>query len=487
MDHTDALTIETLSGFVRGVQEGKLIKFLGLRYAEPPVGKERRWRPPVPLKPWKGIYQADRYGATAPQPVPRTYNPVQSEDCLTLNLWTPGNEGCTRPVLFYIHGGGFIEGSNSNPLFDGSTFAEHGDMVVVTVNYRLGVLGFLDLQAMLGEDYQSSGNCGILDLMEALRWVQGNISRFGGDPSRVTIMGQSAGAKCVAALLSSPRTEGLFHQAIAQSGSLQSIRDKATAAEVAARFMASLNIGSSNSQQLLELSAEQLMAAQSAWWIDYRHVHLFGPVADGTIIPEDPLASMRNRSHLPSSMIGFTLNESAELIHGTPVMRHPSTEALRCMFGDHAGHVHAAYEARSGRSLEEKTDENAWEQTLTDCMYGLAAVRTADAYSSAGAPVWVYRFDRQGPLGAAHSCDQPYVWYHGYPPMERSLADQMHHAWISFICRGTPQLDDLDWEPYHVNRRSVMLFNHPLSRMSVLAFNDVDTLPMQTFRLKPEN
>ena len=218
----DAL-VETRRGAVRGVGKDGLVLFRGLPYARPPIGP-LRFRPPEPPEAWSGIRDATRFGSSAPQNG-ALIGPLMSlgigrtgEDCLHLNIWTPAADGRRRPVMVWIHGGAFILGSGSQMLYDGAALARRGDVVVVTINYRLGALGFLRLRDRFGSRLPASGNEGLLDQIAALQWVRDEISSFGGDPGNVTIFGESAGAMSCATLLATPRAGGLFHRAILQSG-----------------------------------------------------------------------------------------------------------------------------------------------------------------------------------------------------------------------------------------------------------------------------
>jgi para-nitrobenzyl esterase len=230
---------ETCYGRVAGIREADgLILFLGMPYAPAPKGT-LRFRPPQELMPWEGILPAFRFGPVCPQ-IPAAFAPSsfypQDEDCLSLNVWTPGIDDKSRPVLVFIHGGAFINGSSAESAYDGSTLSRRGDMVVVTANYRLGALGFLYLEDMDSE-FAESGNLGLLDQIAALKWVQKNIDWFGGDPGNVTIMGQSAGSISVTTLMAAPEAKGLFKRAIAESGAPNLCHSKESAALVASKFL----------------------------------------------------------------------------------------------------------------------------------------------------------------------------------------------------------------------------------------------------------
>src|SRR5437763_2189142 len=218
------LIVETAAGKVQGVEEDGLAVFKGIPFAAPPVGA-LRWRPPQPVEPWTGVRPADEYGAWAPQPPPAGAggvggeDAVKDEDCLTLNVWTPAaSDGGQRPVMVWIHGGGFTTGSGAGALYRGGHLAARGDVVVVSINYRLGALGFAAHPALRDPDTGICANWGMLDQVAALQWVQQNIARFGGDPANVTIFGESAGGMSVSTLLGMPMAKGLFAKAIAQSG-----------------------------------------------------------------------------------------------------------------------------------------------------------------------------------------------------------------------------------------------------------------------------
>jgi para-nitrobenzyl esterase len=232
MDKSMETIVKTDAGKVEGYQQRGLYVFKGMPYAAPPVG-ERRWLPPGAAEPWSGVRQAQSSAAIAPQNMAqggfldlnqRPAAEPQSEDCLYLNVWTPGLDDAHRPVLFWIHGGGFTGGSGSSPVYKGSRLSSRGNVVVVTTNYRLGPLGFLNLNEITGGKIPATGNEGLLDQVAALEWVRSNITSFGGDPGNVTIFGESAGGMSVGCLLAVPQAKGLFRRAILQSGAANTAR-----------------------------------------------------------------------------------------------------------------------------------------------------------------------------------------------------------------------------------------------------------------------
>jgi para-nitrobenzyl esterase len=263
--------VETRRGPVRGVAEGGLAVFRGLPFARPPVGP-LRFRPPEPPEPWSGVRDAARFGPSASQngalvgPLMSLGISRTGEDCLYLNVWTPAADRARRPVLVWIHGGAFVLGSGSQMLYDGATLARRGDVVVVTVNYRLGALGFLRLRDRFGERLPASGNEGLLDQVAALEWVRDEIAAFGGDPGNVTIFGESAGAMSCATLLGMPRARGLFHRAILQSGAANYLWPRATASRIADQVLTDLAVASP--EDLRAAAPARLLAAQRRLFMD---------------------------------------------------------------------------------------------------------------------------------------------------------------------------------------------------------------------------
>jgi para-nitrobenzyl esterase len=299
--------VQTSYGMVQGVQEGAISSWKGIPYAQPPLGA-RRFRPPQPLQAWRDVLQTTQFGPMAMQPPSMPAELLRrmsmSEDCLTLNIWSPGADEQRRPVLVWIHGGGWLIGSGR--LHDGTSLATLGDVVVVTLNYRLGPFGFLHLAELGGEGYFASGNCGILDQVAALQWVQDNIAAFGGDPHRVTVFGESAGAMSIGTLLALPAAHGLFQQAILQSGTVGPIRSCTEATTLARTFLKILDVSPVDLSPLEQISAERLVEAASAlpgWQGTARAGEMihFAPVIDGVILPQPPLQAIASgvAKHIP--------------------------------------------------------------------------------------------------------------------------------------------------------------------------------------------
>jgi para-nitrobenzyl esterase len=237
---TDGVVVKTTFGPVKGESEKGVFVFRGVRYAAPPIGP-LRFRPPVPPSAWTEVRSALDFAPACPQLVEidptENNNSVMAEDCLAVNVWTPGADDKKRPVMVWIHGGGFIEGSTRNTWYDGARLAGRGDVVVVTVQYRIGALGFLDVSDIGGQDFAQSGNVGLLDQIAALRWVKENSAAFGGHPDNVTLFGQSAGAGSAGMLMVIPAARGLFQKAIMESGTPKELGDKPRAIEVSRAYM----------------------------------------------------------------------------------------------------------------------------------------------------------------------------------------------------------------------------------------------------------
>lgn len=467
---------QTQAGPVQGTRENKVLVFRGIPYAKQP----NRFLPSQPVAAWQGVRPAITFGPIAAQV--SNQGPVGAEDCLTLSVWTPSMRAKrAKAVVVWVHGGSFTGGSSND--FSGPTFATDS-VVAVSINYRLGSFGFLQLSNLLGPAYRQSANAGLLDAVLALRWVHANISAFGGDPTRVTVMGESAGAKLVSALVVTPAARGLFQQAILESGATQSVRDTATAAIVTQRLLQALNLRPDQAQALLTLPMADIIRAQEKITNGPNGLMLYGPVVDGLTIKEEPLTYLRRPDRASIRvLLGTNRDEAAMFMGFWPALRQPNPEVLTTLLGTNGDTVWQAYQ-QAHRTMP--TDQ-AWLQTTTDYLYRLATYRLAHTLTQAGQPVWLYRFDYQptGGTGPIHAQELGYVWNALSPknvlnPTSQALATQMHEYWIRFITTGNP---GRSWPRYTTKRRSLMVFDSVSRAIRQPTPYQDPNFPDQAFRL----
>jgi para-nitrobenzyl esterase len=483
----NAPIVQTPYGAVRGTTVAGIHTFKGIPYAADPTGP-RRFRRPEPPEPRADIFEATAYGPTSPQP-PRSpwrlddpSEPPAGESCLVLNVWTASLDG-SRPVLVWLHGGGFSTGSGSLPWYEGSALAARGDVVVVTLNHRLGLLGFLDLGAVAGEPFADAGHAGMLDLVAALEWVRDSIDGFGGDPGRVTVFGESGGGGKVCALLAMPGAEGLFHRAAVQSGVFLEGPGMLGQTSERSQEIATLAIEQLGGMDtLLAAPVEQLLAVQQT--IERTHrpgsggVMPFCPIVDGRVLTDHPYAALAaGASRDVPLLIGSNRDETTLFLwladasfRADPLTWAPAeaevAERLAGYAGERAAHlIHAYRRLRPGISNRDLTI------AISSDNMRMGALRMAEAKLSGGdAPVYVYLFEWESPLhggalGAAHGFEIPFV----FDTAERRaatregvarerLARQMSGAWVSFA-GGDPVVPGMgNWPAYSLTRRETMVF-----------------------------
>ncbi|XOV87507.1 MAG: carboxylesterase/lipase family protein [Pseudomonadota bacterium] len=467
-----SIVASTTSGPVEGRDKDGVLLFAGIPYAAPPVGI-RRFLPPVAPEPWSDVRPAKRFSAAAPQ-IPSggmTDNaPVNwDEDCLYLNVSTPGLDDKRRPVLVWIHGGGYRTGQGAIPWYDGASFARQGNIVTVSINYRLGALGFTDLSGF-GAEYADSGASGILDQVLALKWVQDNIAAFGGDPARVTIAGESAGGFAVATLLASPLTPGLFRAAIPQSGACHHTLTK-PAAEATGKLLLD-ELGVSSMQALLEVEAEEILLAQQRvdkrvargdLDMDLRGVSAFYPVQGTSAIPVDPLEAVRAGHGADVNVLAGTNKDEATLF----IMKEVSEAELNRQVAGYGGDEHLLSAYRSRYPDASCTDLAI--ALSTDFTFRIPCLRLAEARESVPASrgkTWLYlfAFESRSRLKSTHALEIPFAFnnldkpgvavFLGEGPKPQTVADTMHQAWINFIQDGTP-----GWAPFDLQDRTSMRFD----------------------------
>jgi para-nitrobenzyl esterase len=476
--------VETKSGPVRGSEKGGVLRFRGIPYAAPPVGS-RRFRPPEPVEPWTEVRDATAFGAMAPQVAGGLEAMLgsgampQAEDCLFLNVVTPACDDGARPVMVWIHGGGFTSGAGSVPWYHGTRFAALDDVVVVAINYRLGVLGFSHLPD-LGEGYAGSVNCGILDQVAALRWVADNIASFGGDPGLVTVFGESAGGMSTSTLLGTPAAAGLIQRAIAQSGSCQAVSSSEQAAATTAAVLDAID--ASSQEALLDARVEALLAAQEdvaakrllgATPTTAQGLLPFQPAVDGVVLPEPPLEAIAAGTAAGVEvMTGWTAEEFN--LFTALVNRGPLDESGVLRFVSRTAGAEAAPaiidEYRAG--APEATPDELLCAIATDRLFRRPAEALLDA-QSAHADAYGYQFSYRstafdGKLGACHALDVPFTFdvvdrpasafFVGEPTEGTiALARSMRSAWAAFARAGAPAAEGLPaWPRWDPEAREVM-------------------------------
>jgi len=472
------LVVTTRQGQLRGQLSDGVAAFKGIPYAAPPFGANR-FQPPRAAPSWDGVRDALEYGRVPPQP---PYAPPfdqllgdqgrPGEDCLNLNVWTPDPSRGGLPVMVWIHGGAFVRGSGALPTYDGRRFARDG-VVCVTINYRLGADGFL----YLGDGI---ANRGLLDQIAALEWVQENIRAFGGDPARVTIVGESAGAFSVATLLSMPRAKGLFRRAIAQSGAAHHTSSVATAQLVGRNLADTLRVAPTM-PSIAAVSLDRLVEAQAElghelavrpdpvrWGEVAANGMIFEPVVDGEVVPARPIERIiAGASAEVDLMIGTTTEEWRFFLVPTGAIDRVTEARLSTtarVMGLDAEYALPVYRA----SRRQATPGDLLGALITDWFFRIPAIRIAEARGKNGGSTHVYEFAWRSPLfdgrfGAVHALEIGFVFDNlgikgavslaGDDPPQ-ALADVMHRAWVAFATSGTP-----GWSPYHVRERTVMRFD----------------------------
>ncbi len=487
---TDDRVVDTVYGPVRGASEGDLRTWKGIRYAAPPVG-DLRFRLPEPPQRWGNVVDATTYGPACPQPdfpnMPLELGAPQGEDCLNLNVWAPADTepGDAKPVMVWLHGGAYVLGSASQPLYDAGRLAGAGDVVVVTVNYRLGALGFLDLSSFNTARRRFDSNIGLHDVLAALRWVRDNIAAFGGDPERVTLFGESAGAGIVTTLVAAPAAQGLFAGAIAQSSPATSVYDRDRGRRVAESLLDKLGTGPSGADKLVDAPIAAILAASQQVFdeVPVRNpgTLAFVPIVDGDLLPDYPVkVAQEGRSHPVPLIIGTNKHEAALFrLMRSPLM--PITpRAITSMFTQIAAEqpdlqlpsqeqIVSAY-SRLGRRTR-------FLSIATDAGFRMPSVWLAEGHSKV-APVYLYRFDYATPLlklllvNAAHATELPYVWGNlgaqGDPTLKlggartaKAISKRVRTRWTSFASHGKPAgpEGEPDWTPYQEVDRACLIID----------------------------
>ncbi len=490
---TDGCIVETASGRVCGVRDRGVSIFKGIPYAAPPLGA-LRLRAPRKVEPWSGVREATSYGNMAIQAENVFGLPPDllklftlggrqeiSEDCLYLNVWTSGLAGAKRPVLFWCHGGAFITGSGSSPWSDGANLCRLDDVVVVSINHRLGALGYLHLEDMAGEEFAGSGTVGVQDIVAALEWVRDNIAAFGGDPGNVTIFGESGGGAKVSVLMAMPSARGLFHKAIIQSGPAVQMANREDGTKTARQVLNELGLTPRDAGQLRTMPALKILEAQNAVqatvgrasFADRRRLG-FNPVIDGSIFPGGPFtpAAPAVSSHVPL-MIGSNKDEMALFLGHLPWVTEATfdnlTESMKPYLGARAADVIATYRKAQPAM---KADQIGLAIVGDLGVRSLSLTIAERKLAQKAADVFVYLFAWETPvldgrLRSCHTLEIPFVFDNlesaeltGTDPARLALGERMARAWIAFARSGKPGHAGLpDWPAYSTTTRPTMIFD----------------------------
>ncbi|MDE3114029.1 MAG: carboxylesterase/lipase family protein [Pseudomonadota bacterium] len=477
----ETVRVDTPAGRVVGERQGDVLAFKGIPFAKPPMGP-LRWRMAEPLGPWTGVRDATRFGSVCPQAPTQLEMLIgstlgeQAEDCLYLNIWTPGCDGAQRPVMVWIHGGAFMIGAGSQGVYNGEALAARG-VVVVSVNYRLGAFGFVDLREASGGTLPASGTEGLGDQILALHWVKRNIAQFGGDPANVTVFGESAGGMCISALLAAPAARGLFHKAIAQSGGAHIGHTPERAARVGGAVRDALKLSKHDAAKAHELPYGAIVSAQIAVQADAREgkdalklgALPFQPTLDGRILDGPPIGAIRGGSAAGIPLLtGTTLEEWKLFSAPNPATRLMSAKNLaqriERLAGESAPEMAVVYE--EGSVFER------FNALMTDKVFTQPCIRLLEA-QGAHAPVYAYRFDWRskllgGIMGSCHGLELGFVFgsyrerlagaFFGTGPEADALSDTMMAAWVAFARTGNPATDGTgSWPRYDTATRSTMI------------------------------
>jgi len=465
-------TIKTRYGIFNGFVDKRGVRtWLGIPYAKPPV-KNLRWRAPEKLEPSDRKFSAKKFGASPMQDHDKTETASllkQSEDCLTLNIWTNSDKK-NLPVMVFIHGGGFINGGSGDPLYNGANLAASGDVVVVTINYRLNIFGFMNF-ASVDSDFEGTGYLGLQDQIAALTWIKENIENFGGDPDNVTIFGESAGAISTMHLMIAPAAKNLFNKVIAQSGHLAFYHNSEYTAKIAEDFIEFG--GYKNMSDMMKKSAGELIAVYEKFFNE-RGISIdvdYLPTCDGKFLPLHPLRALKDGAARGIKLLTGTTQEEYRywtLYYGET--------AINQMPEIHAQFTHCMYE---GEFLNQEEIYNAWQKKYTEIDEVKRYFEFANQldwrvghelvaeYQSAFDDVYFYLFNQKSPvelLGSCHALDLPFVFGNPSPEIEPNpsakLIRQVQAAWVSFATTGKPKsyITPL-WKNYTADDRETMVIN----------------------------
>jgi len=486
------MVVETTAGKIEGWEKDGIKIFQGVPFAAPPAG-ELRWLPPQPVKPWDGIREARSFVAIAPQIVPprNSDNPLHigfnidtslgrqpgpDEDCLYLNVYTPGTDHKRRPVMVWIHGGGFASGTGASPLYNGTLLGKRGDVVVVTVNYRLNVFGFLRLKDVTNGRIPSEGVEGMLDQVAALKWVRENIEVFGGDPDNITIFGESAGGASVTNLMAMPLAKGLFHKAICQSGSAYSVSPVDRANIYTEHFLHKLAVDADDTDGLLGKSMEEIVKAYA------KTMSLSGglgaplTVLDGTVIPELPVNAIARGSADGIPLLAGTMLQEWRLWQAfDPSLEKLGESHMLSRFKKMTNswdmtEIVAAYKKLIISRGILPTPKETYLTIMSARMYRIPVTRMLEAHYKRQNPAYCYLITWKSPFkdgiyGSCHALDIGLLWgaykspLYGNSPNVEIMANKIQDSWLAFAYTGKPSNESAGEWPVYGEQRKTMVFD----------------------------
>lgn len=491
------MVVETLCGKVEGVQKGGLYQFLGIPYA-----KAERFCMPEPVC-WDGVLKADHFGKKAVQTwrqkggeYDEQIRSGYGEDCQNLNIYVPADvldgNGEPLPVAVYIHGGGFQNGSNQGR--DGEMMIRDHRFLYVSINYRLGVLGYLYLGKKLGEQWQHTGNNGTLDQLAALKWIYENIEKFGGDKSRITVFGESAGAKTMGALLLRPEMKTYCSQVLMASGSSQCIRSTVTASEIAGAFFAEMKTCCPDcaEEDVFTMDVDKLLEIQEHIVDNPGNTCMFGPVADDIVIPLNWKEQISSGNYWSGkAMIGSCLNESIFYKINDADFVKKAPDIVKALFGRNSEIAIAEFEeANAEQKLSQDEKADLWVKILSDYMYRTYTRRLADQLLGSGSKVWYYSFE----FGAASHCQDQGMAFHKdfendayYAGINmddrRKMADIIYESYANFFEKGDPNWKGIpEWKSLD-ERRDVMIWKQPVEIVELEDTHTLTRFPDEVFVL----
>lgn len=466
-------------GDVAGVSDAGVLAFLGVPYAQ--AGPNQRFQPPQPPRAHEGVLRAHAFGPAAPQRRPIS---ATDEDCLVLNIWTPDLAKALRPVLVYIHGGGYVAGSGADPLTHGAALAAHGDCVVVTLNHRLNVFGHLYLRDILGPAYGPSGNVGMLDLIAALGWIKSEIAKFSGDPNAVTLFGQSGGGAKIATLMAMPAAKNLFHRAWTMSGQQVTAQGPRAATSRARIILDHLKIKPGDQHALHAVPTEDLLSTLDLKDPSTGAAMYFGPVFDHVALPRHPFYpdAPPQSAHIPM-VLGNTSHETASLIGANdPSVWSLTWDTLAAKLAPAmVSDIRVETVIERYRALyPTATPTDVFLRATTAGRSWRGQIIEAEQRARQGAPTWVYQLDLASPrysaiAGAPHTMDIPLVFLNtsragdltGDDAHARYVAQEMANALLRFARTGSPSARGArHWPRYDVKRRATMIFDHNIRRVN---------------------